>query len=190
MKNTDFNELAKRAYENAKLRGFHKEKHTDAHYMMLIACELAEAVEADRKGQRADRKTYNFLLQEYGDPVFKHLFDVHIKDTVEDELADVVIRLLDYVGAKGLNIPDGFISEESINKECDDECREWFKGRSFADVIFTSCLNDLDSAIGIPEEKIYAIFVIAEIYGIDLMWHIKEKMEYNELREYMHGKRY
>lgn len=190
MRNTNFNELALKAYENAKARGFHKEPHTDAHYMMLIACELAEAVEADRKGQRADRKTYNFLLQEYGDPVFKHLFDVYIKDTVEDELADAVIRLLDYVGAKGLEIPEGFISEEGIKAECDDECREWFKGRSFADVIFTSLLNDLDSAIGMPEVKIYAIFVIAEIYGIDLMWHIKEKMEYNELREYMHGKRY
>ena len=47
MKNTDFNLLAKKAYENAKAKGFHDEKHTDGHCLMLVMCELAEAVEAD-----------------------------------------------------------------------------------------------------------------------------------------------
>lgn len=189
MGNTIFNELAKRAYKNAKLKGFHNEPHTDAHYMMLIACELAEAVEADRKGQRADRKTYNFLLQEYGDPVFKHLFDVHIKDTIEDELADAVIRLLDYVGCKKMEIPEGYITIEQIKREA-EEVKEWKGGKSFADIIFTSCLVNLDSAKEIPESVIYAIFVVAELYGIDLMWHIEEKMMYNETREMKHGKAY
>ena len=74
MENTNFNELAFKAYESAKARGFHKEKYSDSHYIMLVACELAEAVEADRKNSRADRKTYNFLLQEYGEVVEKHFF--------------------------------------------------------------------------------------------------------------------
>ena len=50
--------------------------------LLLVACELAEAVEADREGRRADRKTYNFLLQEYGEELEKHLFEMHIKDTL------------------------------------------------------------------------------------------------------------
>ena len=94
MKDTNFNELSKKAYENAKAKGFHDVQITDAHCIMLVACELAEAVEADRVGRRADRKTYNFLLQEYGEELEKHLFEMHIKDTLEDELADAVIRLL------------------------------------------------------------------------------------------------
>ena len=56
MKNTDFNELAKRAFENARAKGFHDVERKDNHWLMLVVCELAEAVEADRSGRRADRK--------------------------------------------------------------------------------------------------------------------------------------
>ena len=44
------------------------------------------------------------------------------------------------------------------------------------------------------EERInYALFQIeklAEIYKIDLLWHIKHKMLYNASRPYKHGKAY
>ena len=62
--------------------------------------------------------------------------------------------------------------------------------KSFADVVFTSCLVNIESAKEIPEALMYAIFVVAELYDIDLMWHIKEKMMYNETREMLHGKSY
>lgn len=189
MKNTDFNLLAKEAFENARGKGFHEKPHTDAHYLMLVACELAEAVEADRKGRRSDRRTYNFLLQEYGEPLAKHLFEMHIKDTVEDELADAVIRLLDFVGVKGYDIPENRITEEKIKAEAED-AKEWMLNRSFADVVFTSCLAELNLAKKKPGELINVIFVVAELYDIDLMWHIKEKMMYNETREMLHGKSY
>ena len=48
MKDVNLNELAKKAFESAKAKGFHDEKHTDGHWLMLVMCELAEAVEADR----------------------------------------------------------------------------------------------------------------------------------------------
>lgn len=189
MKNTNLNLLAKKAFENAKEKGFHEKPNTDAHLLMLVACELAEAVEADREGRRSDRRTYNFLLQEYGEQLEKHLFEMHIKDTVEDELADAVIRLLDFVGVKGYDIPENCITEEKIKNEAED-AREWMLNRSFADVVFTSCLVNIESAKEIPEALMYSIFVVAELYGIDLIWHIKEKMIYNETREMLHGKSY
>ena len=189
MKNTDFNLLVKKAFSNAKEKGFHDKPHTDGHYLMLVACELAEAVEADREGRRSGRRTYNFLLQEYGEPLERHLFDMHIKDTVEDELADAVIRLLDYVGVKGYDIPENYITSEQIKAEV-EENKEWLINKSFADVVFTSCLVNIESAKEIPEALMYAIFVVAELYGIDLFWHIDEKMRYNQLREYKHGKLY
>ena len=189
MKNTDFNLLAKKAFENAKAKGFHDKPCTDAHYAMLVACELAEAVEADREGRRSDRRTYNFLLQEYGEPLAKHSFEIHIKDSGEDELADAVIRLLDFAGMKGFDIPENYITEEQIKNEA-DEVKEWMINKTFADVVFTSCLVNIESAKEIPEALMYAIFVVAELYDIDLMWHIKEKMMYNETREMLHGKFY
>ena len=189
MKNTDFNLLAKKVFENAKEKGFHEKPKTDAHCLMLVACELAEDVEADREGRRADKRTYNFLLQEYGEPLAKHLFEMHIKDTIEDELADAVIRLLDFVRVKGYEISGNYITEEQIKNEA-AEVKEWMMNKTFADVVFTSCLVNIEAAKEIPEAVMYAIFVVAELYDIDLMWHIKEKMMYNETRDLLHGKSY
>lgn len=189
MKNTDFNELSKRAFENAKDKGFHDKHLTDAHCMMLIACELAEAVEADRMGRKANLKEYKTLFYTLEERLRPVLFRMYIKDTIEDELADAVIRLLDYVGYKGLEIPEGYITIEQIKREA-EEVKDWLGNKSFADVIFTSCLVNLESAKEIPESLIYSIFIVAELYGIDLMWHIEEKMKYNEYREHLHGKKY
>lgn len=189
MKNIDFNELSKRVFENAKAKGFHDKHLTDAHCMMLIACELAEAVEADRMGRKANLKEYKTLFYNIEERLWPVLFRMYIKDTVEDELADAVIRLLDYVGYKGLEIPEGYITIEQIKREA-EEVKEWMENKSFADVIFTSCLVNIESAKEIPETLMYAIFVVAELYGIDLMWHIEEKMKYNEYREHLHGKKY
>lgn len=192
MENTNFNELALKAYESAKARGFHKEKHSDGHYIMLVACELAEAIEADRKNSRADRRTYNFLLQEYGEVVERHLFEMHIKDTLEDELADAVIRLLNYSGMKGISIPEGYITEKTIKSALDNtfNANEWKGLKTFAEKVFVAVGANICLAIETPESTMFSIFVIAEHYGIDLLWFIHEKMRYNENREYLHGKQY
>lgn len=192
MKDIDFNELIKEAYEGAKERGFHNEAHTDGHWIMLVACELAEAVEADREGRRADRATYNFLLQEYGEELEKHLFEMHIKDTLEDELADAVIRLMDYMGMKGYSMQTGFISKSAIRTTLDNTffTDEWKDMKTFAERLFIAVLANLSTAVHIPESTIFSIFSIAELYEIDLLWYIKEKMRYNNYREFMHGKQY
>ena len=192
MKDTDFNLLIKEAYENAKERGFHNEQHTDGHFIMLVACELAEAVEADREGRRADRETYNFLLQEYGEELEKNLFEMHIKDTLEDELADAVIRLMDYMGMKGYSMQTGFISKTAIKATLENTflSLEWENMKTFAERLFAAVLANLSTAVHIPESTIFSIFCIAELYEIDLMWHIKEKIKYNKFREYKHGKNY
>ncbi len=36
-------------------------------------------------------------------------------------------------------------------------------------------------------EAIYYMFAWAEHLGIDLAWHIEQKIIYNELRSYKHG---
>lgn len=193
MKNTDFNMLAKEVYENAKKKGFYNEKHTDAHYIMLILCELAEAVEADRCGRRADRKEYERLVANCEERVKPCFFEIHIKDSVEDELADAVIRLLDYVGMKGFTIQDQYITEENIERTLNSTFRtdDWSDLKTFAERVYVSCVNNLTTmGEDIPEATIYSIFAIAKLYEIDLMWFVREKMKYNDLRPFLHGKAY
>ena len=191
MKNIDFNDLAKEAYESAKERGFHTEKHTDGHWFMLVVCELAEAVEADRKGRWVeDRKEYERLKGICDEDVHAHLFEIHIKDTVEDEMADAVIRLLDYAGMNGVDIG------KRMNEVFDDEEFEDYKGYETLkkdDRLFTEKVYEIIQAFMFDsyiEFFLIDIFELARSYNIDLMWFIREKLEYNKQRAYLHGKAY
>ena len=193
MKNMNLNDLAKKAYENAKKKGFHDEKHTNGHYLMLVMCELAEAVEADRCGKRADRKEYERLVGACEEKLHPHLFEMYIKDSLEDELADAVIRLLDYIGMKGFEIPDDYVTKENLTRTLNSTFRtkEWANLKTFAERVFVSCANNL-LMMGdkIPDATVYSVFGIAELYEIDLIWFVCEKMKYNEKRELLHGKSY
>ena len=193
MKNMNLNELAKKAFENAKAKGFHDEKHTDGHYLMLVMCELAEAVEADRCGKRADRKEFERLAGTCEDVVWPHLFEMYIKDSVEDELADAVIRLLDYIGMKGFEIHEDYVTKENLIRTLESTFRteEWKDLQTFAERVFVSCCNNLlRMGDDYPDSVVYSVFAIAELYEIDLIWYVREKMKYNETREQKHGKAY
>ena len=183
MKNMNLNELAKKAFENAKAKGFHDEKHTDGHWLMLVMCELAEAVEADRCGKRADRKEYERLLGACEEKLHPHLFEMYIKDSVEDELADAVIRLLDFMGMKGTDI-DGYLSRMDLSvKDFGEGMKKPFTDEVFGIIQQFFC-------DGYEIYFMCDVFGLASRMGIDLMWFVTEKMKYNETREVLHGKSY
>ena len=101
----NFNEIAREIFEGNKRRGFtENEIGTD---LMLIVSELGEALEADRKSKYADAQSYRLA----GDTFIKENFECFIKDTLEDEIADAIIRLLDFVGRRGIDI-DFHITEK------------------------------------------------------------------------------
>jgi NTP pyrophosphatase (non-canonical NTP hydrolase) len=92
--------LARRIFENAKKHGFHEEGENIPEKLMLIVSELGEACEALRQGKRFtlyDRvKAYDVLPE--------IVFEQVVKDTFEDELADVLIRTLDLAGSMGIDV--------------------------------------------------------------------------------------
>lgn len=123
------NEASKRIHEDAVLKGFYDEPREVGTLLMLVVSELSEALEADRKSKFAepvDRFVW-FDDWELKDKSFDRLnFQEYFKDSHEDEIADTIIRLLDYAGYK----------------------------------------------------------------GIDLEWHIEQKLKYNKTRPLKHGKSY
>ena len=107
MSNVNLNELRNIAYKTACEHGFHDKRLSEEHCLCLVISELMEAVEADRKGKRADRQSFKSSYQDeepHDDVNFKYCLEKYIKDTLPDELSDAVIRLLDLAGLRGISL--------------------------------------------------------------------------------------
>ena len=154
-----------------------------------------EAVEADRKGQFAkvpvDKKgtIFDERTFHYQNKYFAENFEAYIKDCVEDGLADACIRLLDLCGLRKIDIED--FTEEMLydaEESCNDE--------TFTESIYAISTipiryeYEYDSLLENQlNSMLLAIFGLAKHLDIDLIWHINQKMRYNELRENKHGKK-
>ncbi len=130
--NKSLDDYIKRAYENAKNKGFHldddemrnklKWGSVDHNHfsklamikdLALIVTEISEAVEAIREGRTAD---FDFNTD---------IIVTNWKETFEEEIADVFIRLFDFCGNYGIDI------ERFINLKMDyNESREYKHGKS------------------------------------------------------------
>lgn len=185
----NLNELRDKAYQCAVAHGWHEENLSDEHFLCLVISELMEAVEADRKGRHADVTKFNqemdYYIHEmklYGenyDKAYRDMFEYYLKDSIEDELADACIRLLDYCGTINFTIDDSCLEPEVIEEF----------SRIYNDKIFTESIFNITTSITRFEIQIslLKIFGLAKHLGIDLFWHIEQKMKYNELRPYKHG---
>lgn len=169
------NRLRDEAYATACNKGFHDEKHSDEHYLMLVITEIAEAVQADRKGLRANRERYDYVVDRGMCSDIEECFEKYIKNSIEDELADIVIRLLDFCGMNGCSFDYRLITPE-----------EYFM-RDFTYVAWCLCRDILDRR---EELVVWSVIKYCEKHGIDILWHIKQKMEYNRTRPRMHNAKY
>lgn len=188
-KDINWNQLRDWAHETSVKYGFYDDKPSNIHFLCLIISELMEAVEADRKNQRAkthskDGRRYEIFSDQTfhpGNIYFKETFEVQIKNTLEDELADVVIRCLDLAGANKIELPYGTPPAIANQGKTFTE-KVWF--------IVQNLVDDRASLIAKLHTTIAQCFQLAREYNIDLVWHIKKKMAYNSLRSPKHGKRY
>lgn len=190
----DLNKLRDRAFKCAKEHGFHDVNYSDKHLLMLVITELSEAVEADRKGKHGSSEEFIKQVPLVGNAnpsYYSTMFNTLIKDTVEDELADAVIRLLDFAGVRNIDID---IRRGSINIPYN-----FFKDKTFTELSFHLCGIIIMDSIGpyidrVDEDvvniSLYFIFKWCEYMDIDIFNHIELKMMYNEFRPRLHGKKY
>lgn len=197
MENINLNELRNIAYKTACEHGFHDKIFSEEHFLCLIILELMEAVEAERKGRlgkncksrfEMDYNRYPALVEE--EKRFKCSFENHVKDTLPDKLSNAVICLLDLAGLRGISLET--VSED-INSEYMDDIVHMYSQLSFTEAIYVISIIppvDCSDFSTVVNHMIFSIFAFSKHLGIDLLWHIEQKMRYNELRPRLNGKGY
>lgn len=130
--------LCNLSHQNAKDKGFWDKERNIGELLMLITSELAEALEAHRKNRMT--KGYDIqMMQDFDIDIydedhgewrtsddFKAEFEENVKDTFEDEIADVFIRLGDLCGGLGINIDAHIACKMAYNKT-----RERLHGKAY-----------------------------------------------------------
>lgn len=186
----DLNKLRDEAFRIAKEHGCHNQKHSDEHCMMLVITEIAEAVEADRKNMHAQRAMFEnnaYTPQPNPEKHWKFIYEKFLKGSVEEELADVVIRCLDFAGMRNVDLQNTLSDIPDMN-----ELEEKFGGIGFAEMAYYICEGIIRGRYlkDIAENPIKDIVEYCKYAAIDIEWFIDKKMKYNSLREYKHGKKY
>lgn len=192
------NELRDKAFSIAVRSGWHEEDQSDEHFLCLVISELMEAVEADRKGRYASKDRFimefEYIVNEQNlhghlyDAAYVSVFDKYIKDTVDDELADTCIRIFDLAGLRKTNLSD--IPFPIYNSNDHKDSRK--------SLTFTEWVYDVTRVITGFKKNTFPIGYLligvlqeicckAEMIECDILWHIEQKMKYNELRSYKHG---
>jgi NTP pyrophosphatase (non-canonical NTP hydrolase) len=179
----------KEIFRQNRDKGFHAEENSPAKQMRLLAMvigEISGALEAIRINQYANLSDF----KKGGELNIEEAFELFIKNTFQDELADIVIRLFDYAGCFKLHF-------KSIESEYQQEMKSWanIEIKDIPAFLFTAMKTVTDiyySGNGGDKvgEVIGKIHSLANSKGIDLVWHIDQKLAYNKTRPERNGKEF
>lgn len=108
-------ELQKEIHKNAVSKGFYDHPHNFGNDLMLVVSELGECIEAHRNNEWCDIKAFNeVLISEQYD--YATCFEKYVKDTINDEIADAVIRLMDMCEFYGIDLQKHIELKMQYNK--------------------------------------------------------------------------
>ena len=186
-------QLMTKAYENAKSKGFLMPDIDINQELMLIITEMGEAIQASRHERHGSIEDYNKWLRVSDVQAYKE----SLEGTVESEFADIAIRIMSLLGWYNSQNIICLMNDTEIRKTEEYHKVEFEHGNySLPDAMYLiitrmtyfpfSCSPAWMNTLRL-QEILVMVFALAHIEGIDLVEHIKLKMQYNESRPYLHG---
>lgn len=112
------NDLAKIIHQNNVKKGFYEGEKNIGEMLALIHSEVSEALECDRKDKHCQLVNYEDWLiinQASDDTSKKQYFEEYVKDTFQDELADIMIRVMDLAHFKGIDLETHIYAKMEYN---------------------------------------------------------------------------
>lgn len=119
------NELASFIHKNNIEKGFYEKEKNIGEMLCLIHSEVSEALEADRKDKYALRQI-DFAEQCYYEDEFVSAYKDWVKGSFEEEMADIIIRVLDLCAWKGIDIAGHISAKIRYNAQ-----REKYHGKKY-----------------------------------------------------------
>jgi NTP pyrophosphatase (non-canonical NTP hydrolase) len=187
----DINQLAKDIHQNAVAHGWWDAERSYAEIIALIHSELSEALEESRSGKpfiyfvietfQEDGKLIPEVRTDYDDGNY----DGEKPEGIVVELADVIIRILDYCGERGLDIGEALeIRRAAFDTytlpELVAECH----------YLLSMAYRDIESCCLYFAECLSIIDYWAQANGCNISEAIAIKHKYNKTRPYRHGKKF
>lgn len=187
-------QLMTKAYENAKAKGFYEPDLDINKALMLIITEMSEAIQASRHDRHGSIEGYNTYLEVSDEHT---AYEESLEGTVESEFADIAIRIMSLLGWYDSQKVICLMNDTEIRKTEEYHKVEFEHGNySLPDAMYLiitrmtyfpfSCSPAWMNTLRL-QEILVMVFAIVHIEGIDLVEHIRLKMQYNESRPYLHG---
>lgn len=183
-----------KAYENAKAKGFYKPDLDINQALMLIITEMGEAIQASRHNRHGSIDGYNTYLEVSDEHV---AYEESLEGTVESEFADITLRIISLLGWYDSQNTICLMNDTELKKTEEFHMVEFEHGNyclpTAMYLIITrityfpfSCSPAWMNTLRL-QDILVQVFALAHAEGIDIVEHIKLKMQYNESRPYLHG---
>lgn len=187
-------QLMTKAYENAKAKGFYEPDLDINKALMLIITEMGEAIQASRHDRHGSIEGYNTYLEVSDEHT---AYEKSLEGTVQSEFADIAIRIMSLLGFYNSQKIICLMNDIELKKTEEYHKVEFEHGNySLPDAMYLiitrmtyfpfSCSPAWMNTLRL-QDILVQVFALAHIEGIDLVEHIRLKMQYNESRPYLHG---